>query len=355
MMSIRVMLPSTAWKEVIGPNEAAQFEELATQLRDLQQARALKASVAQSGGTPAGALRRALHAKPNVVTHATFEVLSGLPPHAAVGLFATPKTYQAVVRFSNGTGAVQADRRPDVRGIGVKVLGVGGTKVIPGLEQAPTQDFLAILSPAVPFRSPEEFVWVVVNSANPASFLFKALVKLGPGRALKLLGALQKNLGAPVPSLATNRYYSALPIRFGDHAAKYSFVPQGASASGATPEDLGAELAGRVAKGPLTWELEVQFFSDERSTPIEDPTVDWPTPYTPVARLTVARQDVSSERGQRLATWAEHLSFDPWHAQQELRPIGAMMRSRSAAYRVSTQARTVAPEPAAIPVELLTP
>jgi hypothetical protein len=339
------MTPSTAWKEVVAENEATLFESLATQLRDLQQAR----------GASAGGLRRALHAKPNVVTHATFEVLSGLPAHAAVGLFATPKTYQAVVRFSNGTGGVQPDRRPDVRGVAVKVLGVGGIKLIPGMEQAPTQDFLAILTPAVPFHTPEEFVWVVVNSASPLSFLPKALVRLGPGRALKVLGALQKNLGKPVPSLAINRYFSALPIRFGDYAAKYSFVPMGATASGETPDDLGAELAGRVAKGPLTWELQVQFFTDERTTPIEDPTVDWPTPYTPVARLTVAKQDVQSERGQKLASWAEHLSFDPWHAQQEFRPIGAMMRSRSAAYRVSTQARSVAPEPAAIPPELVTP
>jgi hypothetical protein len=337
------MTPSTDWKEVIAPDEAAVFERLAAELADLQKARAAKS-----------AMRRALHAKPNTVAHATLEVLGGLPAHAAVGLFAEPKTYPAVVRFSNGGGAVQGDKRPDVRGIGVKVLGVGGAKLIPGLESAPTQDFLAILSSAVPFRSPEEFVWVVVNSVNPLAFLFKALAHLGPGRALSLLGALQKGLGAPVPSLATNRYFSALPIRFGAHAAKYAFVPVGVEpATGPTPDDLGAELAGRLAKGALAWDLQVQFFTDERTTPIEDPSVDWPTPFVKVARLTLAQQDVASERGKKLADWAEQLSFDPWHAQVEFRPVGAMMRSRSAAYRVSTQTRTVSPEPASIPAELV--
>jgi hypothetical protein len=194
----------------------------------------------------------------------------------------------------------------------------------------------------------------VVNSSNPASLLFKALFHLGPARALSLLGALSKGLGVQVPSLASSRYFSALPIRFGAHAAKFSFTPVAApTVSGSTPVDLGAELASHLAKGPLTWELQAQFFTDERTTPIEDPTVNWPTPYVTVARLTVAKQDVASARGTQLAKWAEQLSFDPWHAQVEFRPVGAMMRARSAAYRVSTQTRTVSPEPAAIPPELV--
>jgi len=37
-----------------------------------------------------------------------------------------------------------------VRGLAVKVLGVPGKKLIPGLEAAPTQDFLAIHSIGIP-------------------------------------------------------------------------------------------------------------------------------------------------------------------------------------------------------------
>lgn len=333
-------MPATDWKEVVAPGEAELFERLATQLADLQRARAAKA----------GTTHRALHAKNNVTTRATLTVLGDLPEHARVGLFAKPATYDAVARFSNGAGAVQPDQKPDVRGLAVKVLGVEGKKLIPGMESAPTQDFLAILSSAVPFRSPEEFVWVVINSANPATFLFKALVHLGPARMFQLLGRLQKGLSTPVATLAANRYFSALPIRFGSLAAKFSFEPASGVSQGTQPcEALGAELSGRLAKGPLKWDLRVQFFESESATPIEDPTVEWMTPWVTVARLELPMQLTTSTAGARLTEWAEKLSFDPWHALEEFRPLGAMMRARNAAYRVSTKTRGAAGEPSAMP------
>jgi hypothetical protein len=174
------------------------------------------------------------------------------------------------------------------------------------------------------------------------------------GRTFALLGALQKGLGRPVPSLAANQYFSALPLRFGPYAARFTFVPlDGAGALGPTPLRLADELARRLKAGPLRWDFRVQFFSDERRTPIEDPTVDWDTPYVPLARLTLPPQDCESPRGQQLLSWSDGLSYDPWHAQEELRPLGAMMRSRSAAYRVSNQARGAASEPTELPPALV--
>ena len=46
-----------------------------------------------------------------------------------------------------------------------------------------------------------------------------------------------------------------------------------------------------------------------------------------------------------MAELVERLSFDPWHAQAELRPLGSMMRARNPAYRLSTQERGAAREP----------
>lgn len=334
------MTPSTEWKEIIAPDEGPLFERLAQDLAGVQ------ASVARKSGAP----QRALHAKSNVVVRAEFEVLAGLPPHARVGLFAEPKKYDAVVRFSNGGPAPQNDKKPDVRGLAVKVLGVGGKKLIPGMESALTQDFLAILTASQPFRAPEDFVWFVVNARSPATLLPKALFRLGPGRLVALLSRLKKGLGAPLSALHTNRYYSALPIKFGAYAAKYSFAPLDADAApGPVDPDLGGALAKQLERKPLRWELQMQFFTDEQATPLEDSTVDWTGPWTPVARLTLPQQVVSSESGKQLSTWAEGLSFDPWHAQEEFRPLGAMMRARNAAYRVSTIARKAGPEPTELP------
>jgi hypothetical protein len=111
---------------------------------------------------------------------------------------------------------------------------------------------------------------------------------------------------------------------------------------------LREELAARLAEGPVSYDLKVQFFEDERRTPIEDASRAWSeadAPFIPLARLTLPKQDIDSPRGRKLAEYVESLSFDPWHALEELRPLGNMMRARNVAYRLSTQERGAAKEP----------
>ena len=43
------------------------------------------------------------------------------------------------------------------------------------------------------------------------------------------------------------------------------------------------------------------------------------------------------------------MSFDPWHAREDLRPLGNLMRARNHAYRISTQKRGAIAEPATLP------
>jgi hypothetical protein len=336
------MEPATDWKETIAPGEAAHLEELAEQLRDLQRRHA-------EGKQP----MRALHAKGNCGVTAELRVLPDLPPHARVGLFAEPATYRAYVRFSNGAGRRQPDGRGDVRGIAVKVVGVDGPKIIPGLEQARTQDFLAIRTPATPFRDADEFVWLVRAAERPALLLPRALARFGPLRAIGLLRRLAQGLGAPMPSLATTRYFSALPIKFGPYAVHYALDPLARpdgdeGAKDRSPDRLGQELAARLAGGPVEYDFRVQFFVDEARTPIEDGSREWreaDAPFVTLARLTLPQQQVDSPRGRRVSEWVETLSFDPWHTTADFRPLGNMMRARSHAYRLSTMERGAAGEP----------
>ena len=95
---------------------------------------------------------------------------------------------------------------------------------------------------------------------------------------------------------------------------------------------------------PLEYELRAQFFSGPE-TPIEDTRVAWPVPHVPVARLRLEPQDAGSTGGRRLQQYVESMSFDPWHALVEHRPLGAVMRARKHAYYASTQARKAAAEP----------
>jgi hypothetical protein len=104
-------------------------------------------------------------------------------------------------------------------------------------------------------------------------------------------------------------------------------------------------LLRRVKQGPLSWTLSAQFFSDDQSTPIEDASVEWTGPWVELGRLTIPKQDPTSELGQRIEALVNDLSFDPWHAIEAHRPLGAIMRARAAAYRESVLGRKAAPEP----------
>lgn len=325
---------STDWAEEIEPGEDARFEALAQILARVQRDAARD-----------GRKMRALHAKANAGMRARLEVLD-VPATLRHGLFAAPRTYDAYVRFSSGAPRMQSDDKPDVRGVAIKVLGVEGKKIIPGLEDATTQDFLFIQSPAVVFRDPTEFVELVrIANGSRALALPRLLFVIGFARTFTILRSLVRALSTSGRSFAEQRFFTALPLRIGPHAAKLdlralsSEAPQPAATG---PERLGADLARRARTGSLVFELRAQLFVDRERTPIEDPTVEWQesiAPFAPVARLVIPAQDVESDEGKRVAAYIERLSFDPWHALVEHRPLGAMMRARNHAYRVSTTAR----------------
>jgi hypothetical protein len=92
-----------------------------------------------------------------------------------------------------------------------------------------------------------------------------------------------------------------------------------------------------------------QFFVDAAQTPIEDASIDWDeavAPHLTLGALSIPQQQPSAA----LTAFIEGLSFDPWHAPVEFRPLGNVMRARNAAYRHSTQERGAAPEPTAADV-----
>jgi catalase len=338
-------MPSTKWREEIGPDEAQRFERQAERLRAIQRKHA----------TGAGA-SRALHAKHTGCFAAELHVRDDLPAYAKVGLFAEPKPWRAYVRFSNGAPAHQPDRTPDVRGLAIKLLDVPGRKILAGLEHATTQDFLLIQSPSTPFRGSEDFMGLVWAARTKALALPRLLWRFGPGGVAKLVGRLRSSLGVPVHSLAALRFWSALPTKFGDYAVRWGLEPRHAVKASETAFAAGAadhlrdDLARRLREGPLEWDLMAQFFEDEARTPIEDASVEWreeDAPFVRLARLVVPEQDAASPEGTALTATIEALSFDPWHATEDFRPLGEMMRARKAAYKASAIERKAALDPMA--------
>ena len=320
------LIPSVSWSERVGSDEEGRFASQAEQIAGVQRATNEKYG---SG--------RALHRKQRLALNAKLDVLGDLPEYAAHGLFAHPGPHDAIVRLSNGGVHRAKDSTPDIRGFAIKVLGVSGPGAL-GMDTT-SQGFLLINHPVFSLPSSTEFVGIVSATARGRGPLIKyAIRERGFLGGLAMLKSLASTLGVPFSGFASETFWSAAPIANGPYAARVRLVPsEPASAAGST--DQPADVGARIAQGPLAFDLQLQFFTDESVTPIEDPTVDWPTPYLTVARLTIPQQDTTSREGQALQERAEALAFDPWSALAEHRPLGEIMRARRSAYRASQLGR----------------
>src|SRR5215208_2746098 len=116
--SVSRVSPNTAWSEVTAPGEQKLFEDFASSVIAAQQ----KEVAEQADGT----LMRGFHAKLHAGLVAEFQVLDNLPAYARFGVFSKPRVFPAVVRFSNGEPSLQPDKRPQRRGIAIKLMGVPG-------------------------------------------------------------------------------------------------------------------------------------------------------------------------------------------------------------------------------------
>ncbi len=327
--------PSREWRETIPEGEDALFEKIGRELAEIARER--------DGGV---AKHRALHPKQHLGARATLTIEDGLPPHARHGLFAAPGSYRAYVRFSNGAGRFQHDREPDLRGLAVKVLGVEGKKV---LGEHPTQDFLFVDAPSLPFRSVDEFVGLVRAGKDPKRLPQRLIGELGFFGALGLIGRVVRSVKGKRGTLVDLPYYTAAPIAVGPYAARLALEPlhdrDGAARAGSEASYLRADAEARHGKHALRWALSAQYFTSEAETPIERGDVAWPSPLEKLGTLRL--ETASGDPGQRarLDAFVETLSFDPWHALEAHRPLGNVMRARKHAYYASTQGRKAAPEP----------
>lgn len=321
--------PSTDWAEKIDPDETQRFERYCRLFTEIQGKRS------QRWGPGRG-----LHRKQLAVASGTLEVLDGLPEFAKHGIFREPRDYEVRVRLSNGGLDRAPDKVPDIRGFAIRVLGVQGESALGGPAQS--QDFTLINQEAFSFPRSEEFIDFVGAAAQGNGALIKHVFRRygvfgAPGR----LANMVKVMGRPFSGFATETVYSALPMANGPYAVRLRLVPD--PANGAPRPGAKADWAGdfcdRLKQHPLHWDLQLQYYCDERTTPIEDASVNWPTPYTTVARLMLPQQDPHCEAGEALAREVEAGVIDPWRGLAEHRPLGEVQRARKAVYFASQQAR----------------
>jgi hypothetical protein len=100
-----------------------------------------------------------------------------------------------------------------------------------------------------------------------------------------------------------------------------------------------------LAEHEATFDLLVQKrVANSRSMPVDDPTVSWPerlSPFERVATLTIPRQafwpDTAYPPALKAATitmmeLGENMSFNPWHALRDHKPLGEINQMRQRIY-----------------------
>ncbi len=305
--------------EVISEAEASDTQRLIGRMRDMMTKR--DASTVQ---------QRDVHMKMHGLLRAEFIVEDNLPPELRIGLFAKPAAYKAWVRYSNSASAKYADKKGDIRGMGIKLMGVPGLKVLPSQADAPTHDFNIVTAANFPARDAAE-----------TDVLVKAVI----GNILAKLGyALTHPLGAWVvattmvkhANLLQQPYFSVTPFLFGTHAVKYVALPR-TPAVDTQPFDpdhnfLRDRLKRDLAAGEAHFDFCVQFQRDEASMPLDNPFRTWSQALSPprkVATVRILQQDFDTETRR---SYGENLSITPWHCLPEHLPLGALNRVRRAVY-----------------------
>jgi len=299
---------------------------------------------------------RDAHAKSHGVLAGELRVQQDLPEHLAQGVFAAPRVYPVIVRFSTAPGDLRSDQVPVQRGIAIKVIGVDGPRALD--DGFTTQDFLLVNHPTLPFGTIGAYADLqnLLEKQPRQSDQQLQVAGLGARVAASLLSRLGRPLSPAIETLAAannhilgETFYSMAALRYGDFVAKIRATPRSDNVRALTGQPVG-KRAGESALRDLVvdffagngaeFNLQAQLCADIDRMPIEDASVRWPedlSPFQTVAVLHLPAQDAYSDARRRYAD--DVLSFSPWHALEAHRPLGSVMRSRRAAYPMSSEFR----------------
>jgi hypothetical protein len=273
---------------------------------------------------------------------AKFEVAADLPAELRHGVFAEPRSFDAYVRFSNGKG--WDDRQADAHGMAVKLVGVPGEKLLEDEKDATTQDFILFDNPVFFIKNVADYVPFMEDFRNLKSSGF-GLGKISAG--LKLLFSqdykwkLLRITGSKKPDSPLRiSYWSTTPSKLGAAAVKYRAAPDLAGAPAVhvvdSPDKLRLAMAAHLKDHEARFDFFVQVQTDPAAMPVEDPTVDWGAHYQKVATIRIPPQEFDTPERR---TFGENLSYTPWHALSDHRPLGGINRARKAIYRAISRQR----------------
>lgn len=301
---------------------------------------------------------RDAHAKGYGLVRGEVEILGGLPSEYAQGIYATPGTHDAVIRFSNGSPFTGADARLGAgMGLALKIFDIDGPTLLQDEPDARTFDYTNINGPIFFVNTLGHYLFVqellltakdYFSQGRPGMHRFFSDFLTGKGTLEKEqwawaeLIAFLKLSQAPRVNLLLASYWTMAAVRHGDYVAKVRIAPDPASADAVVQRNLDPTSAEEVVRPalvaelqarPYAFDIQVQLSTDLERMPVEDTTVEWPeqlSPYVTVAKLRIPQQDISAEDNLEMV---DTLSFNPWRVTAEHAPLGSIMRARLEVYR----------------------
>lgn len=293
---------------------------------------AIEAVHEQSGRHPGC---RALHAKGFLVTGSFTANAAAASLSRAAHL--RGDAVPALVRFSNGAGKPrQADNKPGVRGMAVKLSLPGGL----------TTDISSQTARLFTSSTPEGFV-DLLRAVKPRALTGYRLVRFAAHYPEIFRGLRQNAVTLRVPvSYATVGYHALHAFRWIDASGKsrfvrYHWVPQAGEQflSFSAARSMGAdfltdELTSRLARGPVRFDLQVQIAGPH------DSTVDPSAPWASKERVTVGTLELTALDTERERA-GDIVVFDPMRITDGIEPSeDPVLRFRTHAYSVSVKERS---------------
>lgn len=309
-------------EESVEPEEADVTAEFIAFLKDASLKR-----------QPTGPVRRFNQGRAAGCVRAEFTVLDTLAAEHRVGLFATPHTYTAWIRFANASS--ESDKEKDVRGMSIRLTSVPGENLTPGETR---QDFVLNSHPVMVAANTKDFLGLL--KAMEAGGVHEAayFVAHPKAAAIGLRARQHPTCHLDIP------YWSTTPYLFGTgRAVKYIVRPCTPPAvtktDDVTDTYLTDALRARLREGDACFDFMIQLQTDAHKMPIEDASVEWKeedAPYVAVARIRIPKQEIGDAE---TTSACETTAFNPWFSLIEHRPLGSMNRARRDIYRAMAEFR----------------
>jgi len=312
-------------EERIAPDEEASLDSIIASFAGYMQ-RTYQPGNYQRGG----------NTKTHGIVRAQVTIREDLPAHLRHGVFATPRTFQAYVRFSGpGPNMPRDIEDAGFMSMAVKLMGVPGPKLM--ADEQFTQDLITVCTPTFVTPNTRENAKLQIWSFRdqPVFYFLNPMDSHLRDFVMQTLWTeTQYNpLGC--------RYWSCVPYLLGEGQAMiYSFYPKsevitkipGVPFGRVPPNYLRDNMVATLARQDVEFDLLVQVQTDPHRMPIENAAVRWPeklSPFIAAATVHIPKQRFDTPA---YVEFAKHLSMNPWHCLPEHRPLGNQSRARRRMY-----------------------